>query len=368
MKAGMTDSVPTTDSTDKTYTITILGGGSFGTALADIAARKGHTVRQWMRSEEQASEMNRSHVNRRYLPDFTVSEKIEATSDFDYAVTGCDLVFVAIPSQFFREVVRKLKGKVGDTMIISTTKGVEAGTFDLMSEILHEEVPGSPVGVLSGPNLAREIMERQITATVIASDHDALCQLVQKVLHCDYFRVYSNHDVYGVELGGTLKNIYAIVAGLATALGMGDNTRSMLITRSLAEMSRFAVTLGANPLTFLGLAGVGDLIVTCESRLSRNFRVGYALGEGKDLEQIQQELGQVAEGVNTLLQVHAKAVEMKIYMPIVEGLYAIIFDGKSVRDITSTMMMREQKTDVEFSLRDDVVDGVSNNKCTRTNK
>ncbi|WP_242667300.1 NAD(P)H-dependent glycerol-3-phosphate dehydrogenase [Parendozoicomonas haliclonae] len=347
----MTDSTPEF----QPCTITVLGGGSFGTALADIAARKGHVVRQWMRSEEQAAEMNRTHINQRYLPEYEVSEQIEATSNFDYAVSGCDLIFVAIPSQHFRSVVSRLQGKVGEAMIISTTKGVEAETFDLMSEILHEEVPGSRIGVLSGPNLAKEIMARQITATVIASEDEELCQLVQDILHCDYFRVYSNHDRYGVELGGALKNIYAIVAGLATALGMGDNTRSMLITRGLAEMSRFAVKLGANPLTFLGLAGVGDLIVTCESRLSRNFRVGYALGEGKSLEQAQQELGQVAEGVNTLSLVRAKAREMDVYMPIVDGLYAIIIENKNIRDVTSTMMMREQKTDVEFLLQDNIM-------------
>lgn len=355
-KTGMINPVPAKQDVNRICTITVLGGGSFGTAIADITARKGHTVRQWMRSEEQAAEMNRNHINQRYLPDYAVSENIAATSDFDYAVSGCDLIFVAIPSQHFRSVVARLKDKVGDAMIISTTKGVEAGSFGLMSQILSEEVPGSRIGVLSGPNLAREIMEQQMTATVIASSDDELCQTVQEVLHCDYFRVYANYDCYGVELAGALKNIYAIVAGLATALGMGDNTRSMLITRGLAEMSRFAVRMGANPLTFLGLAGVGDLIVTCESRLSRNFRVGYALGEGKTLEQAQQELGQVAEGVNTLSLVKAKAREMDVYMPIVDGLYALIIEQRNVKDITMAMMMREQKTDVEFSLHDIIPD------------
>ncbi len=332
-------------------TIAVLGGGSFGTALADIAATKGHTVRQWMRSTEQADAMNRTHINQRYLPEYSVSERIHATSDFDQAVEGADLIIVAIPSKSFRSVIKRLKGKVEGRMVISTTKGVEAGTFDLMTNILHEEVPGARIGVLSGPNLAKEIMAKCITATVIASEDDELCQHVQSILHCDYFRVYSNHDRYGVELGGALKNIYAIVAGLATSLGMGENTRSMLITRGLAEMSRFAVTMGANPMTFLGLAGVGDLIVTCESRLSRNFQVGYALGEGKTLEQAQQELGQVAEGVNTLSLVRDKAREKGVYMPIVDGLHAIIMEGQDIRKVTSTMMMREQKTDVEFSVR-----------------
>ncbi|MTI12821.1 NAD(P)H-dependent glycerol-3-phosphate dehydrogenase [Sansalvadorimonas verongulae] len=335
----------------KSSAITVLGGGSFGTALADIAARKGHTVRQWMRSEEQAAQMNRTHVNQRYLPEYPVSEKILALSDLDRAVENADVIFVAIPSKAFRSVVTRLKGKVGNALVVSTTKGVEAGTFALMTEILHEEIPGARIGVLSGPNLAKEIMARHITATVIASEDENLCQAVQDILHCDYFRVYSNYDRYGVELGGALKNIYAIVAGLATALGMGDNTRSMLITRGLAEMSRFAVKMGANPMTFLGLAGVGDLIVTCESKLSRNFRVGYALGEGKSLKDAEAELGQVAEGINTLALVRDKALELGVYMPIVDGLYAIIMEGKDIKQVTSTMMMREQKTDVEFSVK-----------------
>ncbi|MCL6268656.1 NAD(P)H-dependent glycerol-3-phosphate dehydrogenase [Sansalvadorimonas sp. 2012CJ34-2] len=332
-------------------TVAVLGGGSFGTALADITATKGHTVRQWMRSKEQADAMNRAHINTRYLPEYEVSEKITATSDFDEAIDGADLIIVAIPSKAFRSVVKRLKGRAEGKLVISTTKGVEAGTFDLMTDILHQEVPGARIGVLSGPNLAKEIMAKCITATVIASEDDELCQAVQTILHCDYFRVYSNHDRYGVEMGGALKNIYAIVAGLATSLGMGDNTRSMLITRGLAEMSRFAVTMGANPMTFLGLSGVGDLIVTCESKLSRNFRVGYALGEGKTLKQAEQELGQVAEGVNTLSLVRDKAREKGVYMPIVDGLYAIILEGQDIREVTSTMMMREQKTDVEFSVR-----------------
>ena len=331
--------------------ITVVGGGSFGTALADISATKGNHVRQWMRSAEQAEAMNTTHVNGRYLPGFTINQNVVATSDLAFALKDSDLVFVAIPSKAFREVVRNMKGLVDSKLLVSTTKGVEAETFDLMSEILHEELPGARIGVLSGPNLAKEIMAKCITATVIACEDEELCQTVQEVLHCDYFRVYANHDRYGVELGGALKNIYAIVSGLAEALGMGENTKSLLITRALAEMGRFAVTMGANPLTFLGLAGVGDLIVTCTSNLSRNFRVGYALGEGKSLEAAEKALGQVAEGINTLKLVKEKADEMGVYMPIATGLYEIIFNGHDIADIARTMMLREQKTDVEFILQ-----------------
>ncbi len=333
------------------YTIAVLGGGSFGTALADISATKGHNVRLWMRDAQQVESINRDHINRRYLPEFTINSAVSASSNLDEVVSDAEIVFIAIPSKSFREVVVNTRGLLEGKIVISTTKGIEPETFDLMSEILKEEISDFRLGVLSGPNLAREVIAKAVTATVIASEDDQLCQTIQEVLHCDYFRVYSNTDVYGVELAGALKNIYAIVSGIGAALGMGENTKSMLITRSLAEMSRFAVKLGADPMTFLGLAGVGDLIATCTSSLSRNYRVGYALGEGKDLETAQGELGQVAEGVNTLKQVKQKADELNVYMPLVDGLYGIIFEGCKIETLVKGMMLKEQKTDVEFMVR-----------------
>ncbi len=333
--------------------IAVIGGGSFGTAIADIIATNGHEVRQWMRDEKLAQSINDEHINTRYLPDYKLHEGVRAYTNISSAVSGAELVFMSIPSSSFRSVVRNMKDEVAGKMMVSTTKGVESGTFDLMSQILSEEVPTARVGVLSGPNLAKEVVAKAITATVIASDDDALCQEVQKLLHCDYFRVYSNHDIYGVELGGALKNIYAIVAGLAASLGMGENTKSMMITRSLAEMSRFAVKMGANPLTFLGLSGVGDLIVTCTSSLSRNYRVGYALGQGKSIDQAEAELGQVAEGINTLRLVREKSRELEVYMPLVDGLYEIVFNKRSIQEVTRQLMLGEQKTDVEFILQSD---------------
>lgn len=341
----MTDAA---DKMNRQYTIAVLGGGSFGTALADISATNGHNVRLWMRSAEQVNSINTCHVNQRYLPEFTINPAVTASTDLHQVVADADVVFIAIPSKSFREVVKKTDGLLADKLVVSTTKGIEPVTFDLMSEILREEVPGVRLGVLSGPNLAREIVAKAVTATVIASDDTELVNIIQKILHCDYFRVYSNTDVYGVELAGALKNIFAIVSGIGAAMGMGENTKSMLITRSLAEMSRFAVTLGANPMTFLGLAGVGDLVATCTSSLSRNYRVGYALGEGKTLQQAEASLGQVAEGVNTLSQVKHKADELGVYMPLVDGLYKIIFEGCAVDALVKGMMLREQKTDVEF--------------------
>jgi glycerol-3-phosphate dehydrogenase (NAD(P)+) len=201
---------------------------------------------------------------------------------------------------------------------------------------------------LSGPNLAREVAAHALTASVVASEDEDLCRTVQAVLHGPTFRVYASRDRFGVELGGALKNVYAIIAGMAAAMGMGENTKSMLITRALAEMTRFAVKLGANPMTFLGLAGVGDLIVTCTSPKSRNYQVGFALGEGLSLDEAVTRLGEVAEGVNTLKVLKAKAQELGVYMPLVAGLHAILFEGRTLEQIIGGLMTGEPKTDVDF--------------------
>ncbi|MDD7804740.1 MAG: NAD(P)H-dependent glycerol-3-phosphate dehydrogenase [Endozoicomonas sp. (ex Botrylloides leachii)] len=330
------------------YTIAILGGGSFGTALSDISATNGHHVRLWVRSQQQADAINKDHINHRYLPELAINSSVSATTSLNAATASADIVFISIPSRSFREVVKKAAPMLTGKIVISTTKGIEPETFALMSAILAEELKQVRIGVLSGPNLAKEIVAKAVTATVIASQNKEVCHIIQKVLYCHYFRVYSNTDTYGVELAGALKNIYAIVSGIGVSLGMGENTKSMLITRSLAEMSQFAVKMGANPLTFLGLAGVGDLIATCTSSLSRNFRVGYALGKGQSLQTIREELGQVAEGVNTLRQVHQKAQELNVDMPLVNRLYSIIFEKCKADVLISGIMQREQKTDVEF--------------------
>jgi len=332
------------------YPIAVIGGGSFGTAIANMMAENGHRVNLWVRDHERVKEICETRTNEAYLPGYRLHDNLVATSDMDSAVAGCAIVFISIPSQSFREVSRKVSPAIkAGTVVVSTTKGIEAEGFQLMSQILETEIPQAKTGVLSGPNLAKEIAARQLTATVIASADDKVMTLIQEVLHSSYFRIYSNSDVYGVELAGALKNIYAIMTGMGAALGLGYNTNSMLITRSLAEMSRFATHMGANPMTFLGLAGVGDLIATCTSPLSRNYRVGYAVGEGKALAQVVQELGQVAEGVNTLKLVKHQADAANIYMPLVSGLYEILFNNREIGDVISQLMGGEQNSDVEFS-------------------
>lgn len=331
--------------------VAVLGGGSFGTVIANLIGGKGVKVNLWMRNAQRAEEINRTRENSRYLPGRSLADSLFATADLQQAVADVDIVFVSIPSQSFRDVISQAKRYLRpQQIIVSTTKGIEAKTFSLMSQILADELQENPIGVISGPNLAKEIVQKQLTATVIASEDERVRTAVQEILHCAYFRTYASTDMYGVELGGTLKNIYAIASGLSAALGMGENTKSMLMTRSLAEMSRFAVQLGANPMTFLGLAGVGDLIVTCSSPLSRNYRVGFALGEGKSLEEAVNSLGEVAEGVNTLRYVKEKADELEIYMPLVSGLYEVVFNGAPVSQVAKMMMLNTQSSDVEFIL------------------
>ena len=330
-------------------TVSVLGGGSFGTIIANIVAQNGYQVNFWMRNKALVDQVNSTRENPQYLPGYVLHEGVFATADIEFAVRGSRLVFVAVPSAYFRTVLRTMLPALSkDTILVSTTKGIEAGSFLLMSQVMRQEAPDCQIGVLSGPNLAGEIARRSLTGTVIASMHESVRERVREVLKSDYFRVYTNDDMFGVELGGSLKNIYAIIAGLASAMGMGQNTNSMLITRSLTEMARFGRELGADPMTFLGLAGVGDLIVTCSSSLSRNFRVGLALGEGKPVEEAIVGIGQVAEGVNTLKQVKEKADELGVYMPLASGLYQIVYEGKPINQVIAALMLGEGALDVEY--------------------
>ncbi len=330
--------------------ITVLGGGSFGTAMANISVRNGCDTKIWIRDEEIAQEINRTHINQRYLPDYPLEKELQAVSSLEEAVRDRDIILVAIPSHSFRDVIQKIKPFISAQAVVSLTKGIEAKTFSFMSDIIRDELPEVPHGVLSGPNLAKEIMAGMPAGTVIASHSELVRYAVQQALHSALFRVFGSDDVHGVELGGALKNIYAVAMGMAAAYNVGENTKSMIITRALAEMSRFAVKLGANPLTFLGLSGVGDLFATCNSPLSRNYQVGFALGKGKTLEQATQELGQTAEGINTIVQVRTRAQELEVYMPITNALYEVIFENAPPLTIALSLMKNGHRSDVEFVL------------------
>ncbi len=330
-------------------TVAVLGGGSFGTVIANIIAGNGHRVRLWLRNTVLAESINDQRQNSEYLPGYLLDDKLEATASLAAAVEAVDVLFVAVPSGSFRQVVRELASHVSpQTLVISLTKGIEPGGFRLMSEILGEEMPDNPRGVLSGPNLAREIAAGHVTASVIASADADINTRIHDLLHSESFLIYSSGDMYGVELGGALKNVYAILAGVGAALELGENTVGMLLTRSLAEMSRFAVHMGANPMTFLGLSGVGDLFVTCSSPLSRNYQVGLAVGRGQPLDEILAAMDQVAEGINTLGLLKAEADRRGVEMPLVKGLYAILYEHRPVVDVFDDMIHTEQAQDVEF--------------------
>ena len=330
--------------------ITVLGGGSFGTAMANLAVRNGCDTMIWIRDQDAADDINRSHINKRYLPDFNLETGLRAVCDIEEAVCDRDIILVAIPSHSFRNVLKQISPFITSQAVVSLTKGIEADTFSFMSDIIREELPEVPYGVLSGPNLAKEIMAGMPSGTVIASHSELERYAVQHALHSALFRVFGSDDVHGVELGGALKNIYAVAMGMAVAYNIGENTKSMIITRALAEMSRFAVELGANPLTFLGLSGVGDLFATCNSPLSRNYQIGYALGSGKTLEQATKELGQTAEGINTIVQVRKRAQELDVYMPITNALYEVIFENAPALNIALALMKNGHRSDVEFVL------------------
>jgi glycerol-3-phosphate dehydrogenase (NAD(P)+) len=337
--------------TTNAVNVTVLGGGSFGTSIANILADNGHNVSLWMRNQNTVRDIAEKHENTQYLPGKKLNSSINPTTNLQSAVLPAEVIFVAIPSKAFKKVVTEASQWLTEHQIlVSTTKGIEEDGFKLMSQILESCTPCKKIGVLSGPNLAKEIAERTLTGSVIASEHEEVRERVQAVLSCSYFRVYANSDMFGVELGGALKNIYAIASGMAAALGMGENTKSMLITRSLAEMSRFAARLGANPMTFLGLAGVGDLFVTCTSPLSRNYQVGFSLAQGKTLSDILEGLGGTAEGVNTIRLVKQQSDNLEVYMPLVHGLYEIIFENKELKDVIKKLMLGEQNSDVEFVL------------------
>ena len=331
--------------------VAVLGGGSFGTAIANLIAANGHKVCLWLRNEARATEINEERMNSFYLPDIKLNDGISANTELAEVVKGVQLVFLAVPSKSCREVSQQLKTLLTpNTYVVSLTKGIESSSFKLMSQVISEELSECEVGVMSGPNLAKEIAEGHLTATVVASKSLKLTEKVQSVLGGATFRVYAGTDTYGVELAGALKNCYAIMCGMAAALGLGQNTIGMLITRSITEMSRFAVKLGADPITFMGLAGVGDLVVTCMSPLSRNYRVGFALGEGKRLDDIVADLGQVAEGVNTLKLVRDQAEKLNIYMPLVYGMYDILYQNTPIDDVIRRLMDASQSQDVEYSL------------------
>lgn len=310
------------------YEAVIVGGGSFGTALASLLTDLGRRVLLWVRRKEQAEEINREHRNARYLPDFDLPGGVRATTDLAGAVKSAPVVLVVVPSKAFREVASKVGDHVrGDQILIHATKGLEIDTFKRMSQVLREETCSLKIGVLSGPNLAVEIMAGHPAGASLASLYNEVVRKGQALFRGDRMRVYGGSDVVGTEIGGAFKNIIALAAGVADGMGFGDNTKSLLMTRGLSEMVRFGVAQGADVFTFGGLAGIGDLMATCASPLSRNHRVGEGLAGGDRLDDILERMGQVAEGVPTARAVHRQATDMGLDLPIVKAVHDMLYEG-----------------------------------------
>lgn len=332
--------------------VAVLGGGSFGTVLADLLAENGAEARLWLRDAALAETINLDRRNDKYMPDHRLSERVRATVDLAEATDGVEMVFVAVPSESCAEVAGALAAHLPDqAFVVSTTKGLATDRFALMSEVLREALPDAPLGVLSGPNIAIEIARRQLSATVVASADARLRTAVQERLRTQFFRVYANEDVIGVELAGVLKNIYGIIGGIGDAWEVGRNTSAMIITRALAEMTRFAVDYGADPMTFLGLAGAGDLITTCTSPFSRNFQLGRRLGLGDSLQEALSNIDSTVEGVNTVRQLHERIKNRDMYMPLAAGMHRILFEGASIKEIVEELMAADQRDDVDFRAR-----------------
>jgi len=337
--------------------IAVLGGGSFGTVLANIAASNGHEVRLWVRDAEQALRINSEGANSTYHPELKLSENITASEDLESVVDGAEYILIATPSVIFEQIVERLQEFILPTMsVISCTKGIKSQPFRTMTQIIDSYLGpsiGNKIGALSGPNLAREIAEKKIAGTVIASPNESLTSEIKIILSSDTFKVFSSKDLQGVELAGALKNIYAICCGIAHANDVGENALGFIITRSMAEMSRFAVIKGANPITFLGLAGMGDLMATCTSKLSRNFQLGESIGEGMSLQEAKNSVGQVAEGARTLEVVFHEAQDLKVSMPMTESLYNILYNNTSSNQLLIDLLDHPNEVDVEFTYNKD---------------
>lgn len=329
----------------------VIGAGSWGTALSIVLADNGHEVTLWSRNAAVSEEINLQHTNRKYLPEVELPKVIRSTTSLHEAVNDKDMIMLVVPSHAMRETVRQIaKDLKPGTLIIHATKGLETDSLKRMSEVLREELPDflhDRIVVLSGPSHAEEVSRRSPTTVVVASTDNRSAEEAQDRLINSRFRVYTNPDVIGVELGGSLKNIIALGAGLSDGLGFGDNAKAALITRGLAEIGRLGVHLGANPLTFAGLAGVGDLVVTCTSQHSRNWRAGYMLGTGKTLDQVMESMEMVVEGIRTTKAAYKLAGKEQVEMPITEQLHQVLFNGKSPKDAVEDLMGRDKNHEVE---------------------
>ncbi len=329
--------------------VAVIGAGAWGTTLAQVLADKGVAVRLWVREPEVFAVLVKDRINQTFLPGVRLSPRIMFTQEFAVALQGVRVALMAVPSHCFRDVLRELRPHLPEGAVLaSATKGMEIESLLTMEGVVREEL-GAAVAyaVLSGPSFAREVIHKTPTAVTIASRRREVAHHLQRLFSTPYFRVYTTHEVTGVELGGALKNIFAIGTGILEGMGLGANSRAAVITRGLAEMTRLGARLGANPMTLMGLAGLGDLVLTCTSSQSRNFQVGEKLGKGLPLPEILGAMTEVAEGVKTTRAVHLLAQRLGVEMPLVDAVYKILYDGLTPREAIKKLMTRELKDELE---------------------
>lgn len=327
--------------------ITVYGAGSWGTALAITIGKAGHEVALLGRNSEEMQRMSKVRENLRYLPGAVLPQNVHPTTDLQ-VLEDSEVVVLSVPSHSVRTTAQKIRPLIKNTaIIVNTAKGLEEGTHLRLSQVITEELSDNPVVVLSGPSHAEEVGQDMPTTVVVSSPDTQVAEKIQDLMMTPKFRVYTNPDIVGVELGGALKNIIALCTGLADGLGFGDNTKAALMTRGITEITRLGVALGGKPLTFAGLSGVGDLIVTCTSQHSRNRRAGVALGQGKSLEEVLNEVGMVVEGVRITRVAYELSRRLNISMPITEQAYYVLFEGKDPQEAVASLMMRGKKHEIE---------------------
>lgn len=331
--------------------VVVLGAGSWGTALSIVLAEKGHDCLIWSHREDQAQEINGEHTNHKYLPGTSLPLNLRGTSSLEEAVNHAQIIVMAVPTKGIREVCQSMKEFIKKPILfVHVSKGIEPDTLKRISEMMREELPSEMIKdivVLSGPSHAEEVILKHPTTITAACEHIKSAEMVQDLFMHGYFRVYTNTDVIGVEMGGALKNIIALAAGITDGLGYGDNAKAALITRGLAEIARLGTKMGANPLTFSGLTGIGDLIVTCTSVHSRNWRAGNLLGKGMRLEEVLEQMGMVVEGVRTTKAAYQLSELHQVPMPITNALYQVLFNGVDTKTAVDALMDRGKKHEME---------------------
>ncbi len=327
--------------------IAVVGAGSWGTALANLLAQIGHRVKIWAYEKEVAQAINQNRENHIYLPGINLHDELQASLNLTEVLKNSKIILVVIPSKFFRSVVQDPAFSMAkDSIIVTATKGIETKTHLRMSEVLMEEIEASIIdrlAVLSGPSFAKDVAKMMPTAVTIAAKKENIAKYLQDIFFCDYFRVYTSDDIIGVEFGGAIKNVIAIAAGISDGLGLGDNTRAALITRGLAEMSRLGCALGAKRETFFGLAGLGDLVLTCTGDLSRNRQVGLRIGRGEKLNDILSGMKMIAEGVENTEALYTLSQKVKIELPITHQVYEILYSDKPPLTAVKELMSRTPK-------------------------